>query len=822
METGRRKTDQSVPVEKVKKTFLERLGSIHAWTAGNRWRGVLVGAGIIALVASTVGTWLFLASLTVTHDIPTLEETLAAYDRGEVEDARLMVVRMTSRGNLKLDDYGGPLFVLGAVKTVEAEAQWSVQHKRSAYLLAARYLREAQVAGFPPGRETEGTILLGRALIESGDVEAGAQVLEEVLVVSPESATELHLILARAYLLASDPNLRKALHHIDLALSDQALSDQQRVEAMLNRIDMLTGLERFQEARETLASVPEVDDYRAQVLLTSARLDLAEARRKVASRLQTGEISDDLRAEILAIVEKLEAFPGGDETAEQALYLTGQAHVLVGDTKSAIEQFEHIRRRFSSSPVGIAASIAEGELLREREDYVDALTPYRRALTALEDPRTYQNRLLPLGELRQRILAAHADFLAKDQHEVALKLIELSSPILSRNRQLELRAATLSDWGHDLLIQSRQENWNRLQLARDGREQLRKAGVVFEELAGRRFATVHYPDDVWESAECYFLGQSYTSCIRMLDEYLKNEPVKRNAQALLRLGQSHLARGNLTAGIEALEECVELHPYDSAIYQARLAAAKAYRERDDMRRAESLLLANLHDSGQSPESAEWRDSLFEIGRILHDAGRFSEAIDRFDEAVARESRQRFPDLEQIRMALYLTGISHRHAAEAPLAELTDAKTVNERERASALARRHLVASQKALERVRRDINQDGEMTPLDRAMLRNCYMFEGAVLFDLGRVENSPERFSEAIAAYSNVSTLYHEQPFVLEPLVQIANCQRRLKQNMEARLRIAYALEFLERMPPDADFETTTNFTRNEWKMLLTQMLTW
>src|SRR5690606_1279348 len=124
-----------------------------------------------------------------------------------------------------------------------------------------------------------------------------------------------------------------------------------------------------------------------------------------------------------------------------------------GDTHKAYEQFEQIRRRFSGSPVGIAASIAEGDLLRSHGNHEAALTSYQRSLDALEEPRLYQNRLLPLGEVRQRLLAAHADFIAKREFEFARKLVDLFYPLLSRTRQLELRAATLRDWGDHLNIQ---------------------------------------------------------------------------------------------------------------------------------------------------------------------------------------------------------------------------------------------------------------------------------------------------------------------------------------------------------------------------------
>ena len=76
-------------------------------------------------------------------------------------------------------------------------------------------------------------------------------------------------------------------------------------------------------------------------------------------------------------------------------------------------------------------------------------------------------------------------------------------------------------------------------------------------------------------------------------------------------------------------------------------------------------------------------------------------------------------------------------------------------------------------------------------MLRNCYMLEGTVLFDLGR-------YKEAIEAYSNVSSLYPDEPFVLETFVQIANCWRRLDRHDNARGAVQQAQIALDRLPAE------------------------
>jgi TolA-binding protein len=94
-------------------------------------------------------------------------------------------------------------------------------------------------------------------------------------------------------------------------------------------------------------------------------------------------------------------------------------------------------------------------------------------------------------------------------------------------------------------------------------------------------------------------------------------------------------------------------------------------------------------------------------------------------------------------------------------------------------------------------------------------MLEGTVLFDLGR-------YKEAIEAYSNVSSLYPDEPFVLETFVQIANCWRRLNKDDNARGAVHQAQIVLERLPADSDFASTTIHNREEWRLLLANMSKW
>ena len=69
---------------------------------------------------------------------------------------------------LPAEDLGGPAFALGAAAAYEAENS-AGKDRAKLFLLASRYLEEANNRGFPPNRNAEGLYLLGKSLSEQPD-----------------------------------------------------------------------------------------------------------------------------------------------------------------------------------------------------------------------------------------------------------------------------------------------------------------------------------------------------------------------------------------------------------------------------------------------------------------------------------------------------------------------------------------------------------------------------------------------------------------------------------------------------------------------------
>jgi tetratricopeptide (TPR) repeat protein len=255
-----------------------------------------------------------------------------------------------------------------------------------------------------------------------------------------------------------------------------------------------------------------------------------------------------------------------------------------------------------------------------------------------------------------------------------------------------------------------------------------------------------------------------------------------------------------------------MHPRDPNIYEARVECAKAYLLASKPQKAEQLLVTNLTSETLTPASSEWRDSLFLLGDQLHEAGKYTEAILKLEEAV-----ERYPEAPQTLLARYTIARAFHSAAEAPAQKAREAKTENERQKNRKLRDQNLKAALDTYQEVQRLITLEGHNveSALTKTLLRNCYMMQGSVLFQL-------RRYEEARKAYANVSTLYQHEPFVLESFVHIANCWHRLNQTLNARQTIAQAKLVLERLPNDAEFEESTNFSRQQWALLLDEMAKW
>jgi hypothetical protein len=220
--------------------------TIGPWAKANRLRAILVvGAGLLS-VGGVMLAWSAMVSHRSGGEPVTLEEALTALDSGAYLEASQLAKTIQARGELPMEELGGPVFVLGAAAAYEADDTWS-RDKINYYLLASRYLEEARDRGFPAGRRAEGLYLLGRSLYLSGQVPASRPVLLEAWKVNKRRRTEIHGLLADAYLHAANPRLEEALAENEKYLRDAGLPPAARHRGLLQRARILLSLNRIPE-----------------------------------------------------------------------------------------------------------------------------------------------------------------------------------------------------------------------------------------------------------------------------------------------------------------------------------------------------------------------------------------------------------------------------------------------------------------------------------------------------------------------------------------------------------------------------------------------
>jgi tetratricopeptide (TPR) repeat protein len=798
------------------------LTAVRVWTTGHWLRSVIVATTLLTLIGLTIGGWAYLANVAIRTGEIDADGAMKAFDEGHFEEARTAVGHMLTSGRLPHHEYGGPLLVLGALKVKDAEDQPTAERRRIEYTIAARYLTEAHAYGLPENREATGAFLLGKSLIESGQLDEGVRVLDEFTSHEgrdPAVAVESQRLLADTCLVMPKPRLAEALKHNDALLASNKLSDDERSDALLQRAECLSRLEKFDDSRKTIAQIPANGPRAALVAIVTGRILLDE----VETALQKLPAVDRMKAisQYLAQVnEALQQLSKGGkldsqkkQLAHQSNYQIARGLELKGDAEGALKQYTRTRQFYGDTYEGLAASLMEADLLRQKGDIDAALLGYRRVLESFAVIPVYRSHVLPVEKLRDHLMAAFTDLQQRKEFNEALALADRFSPLFSRPEQLELRGDTLEKWGAFLLSKQTDDNPSAFRDRSAGLQRYRAAGVAFEELAESRFATKAYTSDLWRGAQDFIQGQSFSSAARLLDKYLEYEPELRNSEALLRLGQAHLALNQVPQSITAFEECIEFHPLDGATFQARIDCAKAYWQQGDTGHAEQLLRFNLTGSTLKPASPEWKDSLFQLGTLLHEQNKYEEAIDTLENAV-----ERYPEDPQRLVAQYMIGESYRRSAQDFLIDARRTTTASEHDKSMLEATKRLNTAFSHFEDVQRSITlktHDIHSDPLMGTMLRNCYMLEGAVLFDL-------EKYKEAIEAYSNVSSLYPDEPFVLETFVQIANCWRRQGKHENARGAVKQAQIALDRFPANSDFASTTILNRDEWKMLLANMSKW
>jgi TolA-binding protein len=776
-----------------------------------------------------------------------VSDALAALDAGAPLMAQRMATQLEDLESLPPEDAGGPPFIFGVVAANDAERLWGDDQKRY-FRLAARYLERSRDRGFPAGREAIGLMLLGKSLLMCGQVAESRSVLEEALQANPQAGAELLRLLVLAYKSDPEPNFDRALLHSDSYLDEKQLTRNERAEGLLHRAEVLFRLNQNEACRKTLMQIEAGTEAAVESLLVEGELlmregaaHLANEETPAAQRVSAAKTKYQAGIDVLRRAQNRGT--ERERITRRSMYLIGRCLLQMEELPAALDQFRRTRETYEDTPEGIAAALEEAEIAQRMGEGQDLAQKYIELLRVAGPSETYYNPLLTLDTLRQRLVVAYQRFLDAGDFASSVKLAEALYPLFPRDNSITLVAQSHTQWAQSLESQAAKSSGGTGDdLKNAAREQRRLAATAFAALARLNFASDRYTEDVWNSAENYLRGQDYPRAEAMLLEYLKYQLKRRRPRALLDLGDAQLALGKPTQALVTLQECIDTYARDPASYRARLVAARAQMERGNLPEAKRLLLENLEGTELDPQSMEWRDSLFTLGALLHDEGQMIEAQARQERSVAlagnstekvtsaeadlqrakelyeeaarrlEEAVARYPEAAQVVESRYVIAESFRALARFAREKLERAKIETTRLEHSRELHRLLQSAIVEYEQVQ-DIltrrRERSQLSPLETAILRNCYFARGAAFYELGR-------FEDAATAYAATTNRYHDDPEVLNAFLQLAQCYLQVGNRTEAWGVIQQAKAVLQRMPTETDFKQTTIHSRQEWERAL------
>lgn len=768
-----------------------------------------------------------------------LKAALNALDQDKLPLARQFGADLRLRTDVPAKELGVSAYVLGVVMHQDAVDEWHERERRAYFLMAARYLDESRRAGFPAGRQGHGSYLLGKSFQGCERLADSLPHLQVALETYPARTSDICRMLAHGYLNGKTPDLKKAADFNQRYLADPKLSREDRDAALLTQARITFELGQYDECSRQLDQFTQNSVGYPEAKLLQGRIIFATGNALAADPAKKGEAAEKYNQARQIFAEAYDVAARSNPIMRQAQYLQGLCLRRVGDFLAAEGILARNRRSHFEAPEGLASGIEEAELQHLLGNDTESLASYRRVLRQIADTPNHVMPWISDEELHSRLNAAVADYRQESQFESAADLLQAISLVFPGAETVESQATLHQQWGEYLSKQAVDLSTpDPVAVRTRSRLEHRQAGVDFGRLAKLRFSTREYPSDLWRSAENYLLGQDYDSAAKVYHLHLDSQGREGRPPALTRLGECLLALNRPEEALQYVNECIEFFPKDPFVYRARITAAAAELEMEREKQAEELLITNLETGSLTPQSREWRDSLYALGRIhylngsRHETASRQKGIDSdipaeqqagmkelelahaaFRECVGRlsEAVQREPQAEQSIEARYMLAMAHALSAKLPKRQLAGVNIEATRVAFRREYQRELTAAIAEFDSLKALLIEKEQrvLSAVESGILRNCYFGKADALFDL-------EQYEEAIQAYSSATNRYQQEPESLEAFTQISICQRKLGRLTDSKRTLQQAEAVLLRMPQNAVFERTTRYNRQEWSDLL------
>lgn len=495
------------------------------------------------------------------------------------------------------------------------------------------------------------------------------------------------------------------------------------------------------------------------------------------------------------------------EIVQSATLLQGVCYETMGEFRKAQDMYRLCVHSFPRTSTGVAGEFLWSEIERKLGYFDRSLTGYERCLQEYEQLDKYINPYFPLTMLKKRADEAVKSYLELHDYNKAFSLLSVFKPLFPKEQIAQICATGYEEWGKELRREANnarfEEHDKRLAQSRD---KFRLAARWYRELAKYDFATDRFVKWIWRSAEAFRAGKDYLSAIRMYEQYMQHEIIERQAEVRALLGQMYFDLDLLDKSIAMFDDFLTYYSDNPLVFRVRLIDSYAHTEKGDVQKAEELLLENL--SGiLAPDAAEYRDSIFALGKLYYNTGNLARAIPTLEDAVVL-----YPDAVQSAETYYrLARLNLNKVEEAKkVKDATPLSTVRERsdlemERAKRKALEYYQKSKQLLLKREHDL----VLSQAEEMMLMISYIQVAQLLLELGEL-------NEALTAFNEAQNRYIDQPESLDILIQIAQIYRRLGMTESVLETINRGKVLLQKLTADKAFPTGYRFNEQEWNELL------
>lgn len=758
--------------------------------------------------------------------------------------------------------------IVGAVALEDSEKSAVRERAISLAEDAYKHLQESQKIGFPRGFDGLGNFLLGKVLYQLFRWPEAIGPLEIAATQWPAGRADALSLLVDIDLATEDVSHELVIDRLDYWDGLIGLTPEERDRAKLKRIVAKIAFGEYDKAIKMASEFPKESVHFPNAMSQQALakfLNLSMAENETADPAREAMLKE-VYQQMRSVAKDLTLDP---VTERRNQYYAGIVLQRLGKWEESISGLNVLRQSSPHTVEGLAGSIAEMKALNRLQRYDEVVSTMRQLFEQFGKLEWYNNAWQPISVLRSGVNEVGQEMLVGRAYPQVVEYAVKMPPFCERQDRLRLLSVGYGRWANSLKGKPESTETEVLDIRTSLQDILRsdpsslddsstpdqgkrfwqklfyESAKSYEELALIQMRSPEYFDLIWQAIKNYQAAGDLKQCNLVIDNTLPFEAVEQRPRAYLMKAENLFALNKPDGSLVELEKCIREHGTHPLSYQSRLNAARMLVERSEFQKSQDYLEQNLYDSSLAPQSAIWKESLFELGRNYYQQGElefssaellkqksgpdteesiretleqantlFTKSIDRLGEWL-----QRYPEDKRRFETLYSIGKAYQMAAQYPEYLLKDGRpTSAETQRQRVLQFRSLVKNARStFEQIRMGMN-DIEIGLIPstslRSLLRNSYFAEADLTFQLEDYEN-------ALPLYRSVANRFLGEPESLEALTQAAECLKKLGRNEEGIRVIAQAREILAQIPAnqDAKFVSVTRFSRQQWSDLLTRM---